>query len=63
MEEFNDRVEELRKNRKNRIKARYRFARNLGFCAEEASLLQNNSEEVILNIKEYRVKKKGAKVL
>ena len=39
---------------KQRIKERYALARSLGFSAQEAQILQNNSEETIRRLSDER---------
>lgn len=43
------------------MKARYRYARNLGFSSAEAVILQGKSEDIIKRLADERKESAGAK--
>jgi hypothetical protein len=55
---LNDLTEAVEKI-KQRIKARYDLARELGFSAQESQILQNKSEETIRRLANERNTKEG----
>ena len=59
--EFDKRVAANAKRKSDKMKSRYRYAKDMGFSAAESVILQNRSEEVINMLAKERKEGAGAK--